>query len=164
MANAHYLYCRDCKAVKQVSPAPECIHFGKVGRTRNCASSMTIFRGPDGQISVPWDDKTPCPKGYEREEIRGARAVRQIERELDAKDIARHRRFQENRQKLFRHDQRREDLKQIISQGVTTKRDAQGNVKTIHVTEFGRKLAREALRRMDSAPTDRYDPGNYRRE
>jgi len=159
--NQRFMYCDDCAKVVRVD-LPECVHFGAIKVSKHVESTTVVFRSSSGKISIPWDDKTPCPKGYVREEIRGARAVRRLEQELDAKDLQRHRNWQEKRQLLFRHDERREDLKQIISQGVTTKVDADGTRRTIHVSQFGRDLARQALRRIDSAPPERYDPGNYR--
>jgi len=164
MANMIYLWCKDCEAVREVSPEPACVHFGRVPKRRNAESVTVVFRSPDGKVSIPWEPNAPCPKGYVREEVRGARAVRRLEKELDAKDMKRYQRFQENRQRLFRHDKRREDLKQIVSQGVTTKIDHDGSRRTIQVSQFGRDLAREALRKMDNAPSERYEPGNYRRE
>lgn len=122
---------------------------------------MTIFRGPNGKISIPWEPNAPCPKGYVVEEVRGARAVRRLEKELDAKDIQRHQQFQEKLRRLHEpaRAKRREDLKQIIREGVTTHEG-----RTIRVSEFGRAIAREALRRSEAGYSKQYDPGNYRRE
>lgn len=161
-----YLACDKCKGPVRVddgsflnSKGEQCDHLGQ--RSRNAESTMTIFRGPDGKISIPWEPDAPCPKGYVVEEVRGTRAVRKLERELDQKDIARHKSHQEKLRLLHEpaRAKRREDLKQIIREGVTTHEG-----RTIRVSEFGRAIAREALRRSESGYTKQYDPGNYRRE
>jgi DNA-binding MarR family transcriptional regulator len=50
----------------------------------------------------------------------------------------------------------------MVRTGVATLTGADGSRKTIHLTEKGRDLAREALRRSESGYSQRYDPGNHR--
>lgn len=167
-----YIACEKCQGPVRVDDGSylnhkgeQCTHFFEIGvdTGRNSESVTVIFRGPNGKVSIPWEPDTPCPAGYVREEVRGARAVRRLEKELDAKDIARYRQHQEKLQRVFapQRAQRREDLKQIIREGVTTHEG-----RTIRVSQFGRDLARERLRRLDQESSTRgnYDPGNYRRD
>lgn len=167
MPNRHYLYCAACKAVMQVSPEPECVHFGRASRQHNAESVMVVFRSPDGKVSIPWEPNTPCPKGYVREEIRGVRATRRLEKELDTIDRKRYEQHQLKLQNVLgpQRERRRQDLHQIIREGQTTVPDGRGGQRTIRVTEMGRNIAREALRKMDNGGySQRYEPGNYRRE
>src|SRR5262252_755070 len=101
MANLRYLACTKCESPVRVDDGSYqndrgevCQHYGARLRQHNCESSMVIFRSPNGKISIPWQPDAPCPKGYRREEIHGANNVRHLERELDARDIARHEKFQ----------------------------------------------------------------------
>jgi hypothetical protein len=171
MGNLRYIACKDCLGPVRIDDGSYqnqhgevCQHYGARVLQRNCESNMTIFRSPDGQVSIPWEPDTPCPKGYIKEEVRGARAVRRLERELDARDIQRHHNWLRKRDHLFNRSQRREDLKQIARDGVYTVTDKDGCKHTKHVSEFGRSMARQALRKMDGGYSERYDPGNFRRE
>lgn len=122
---------------------------------------MTIFRSKDGKISIPWSRDTPCPPNYVAEEVRGARAVRRLEKEMDAKDIQRHQNHQLKQQAIFgpQREKRKEDLRQIVREGQTVHEG-----RTIKVSEFGRELARQALRKSEQGYSQNYSPGNYRRE
>lgn len=123
---------------------------------------MTVFRGPNGEISIPWERSTPCPKGYEVEEVRGARAVRRLEKELDAKDIKRHQDFKLKQEAIFgpQREKRRQDLRQIVRDGVTVHEG-----RTIRVSDFGRAVAQAKLDQLNKGGySDCYDPGNHRRE
>src|SRR5438552_521156 len=95
-----YLHCTDCNSVVRVAPDPECVHFGKATR-RTTESVTTIFRGPNGRVSIPWSPDAKVPKGFVKEEVRGARAVRRLEKELDAQDLQRHRHNQESEHRVF---------------------------------------------------------------
>lgn len=154
-----YIWCDKGNHLIRVDDGSLCEHYAPPAR--NTESTMTIFRGPGGKISIPWDPSTPCPPGYTLEQVRGARAVRKLEKELDAKDIKRHQQFQEKLQRLHAPSkaQRREDLKQIVRDGVTTHEG-----RTIRVSEFGREMARQALQRSEQKYSQNYEPGNYRRE
>jgi len=149
MANLHFKYCDTCKAVKQTYPDPECSHFGKV--QRNTESVMVIFRGPDGKVSIPWSDKTKTPEGFVREEVRGAKAVRKLERELDAKDLARHHQYQEKMERFM------EPINNSVREGLKRQRDNARH-------PFERDLAAAALARMDRGYSQNFDAGNHRSE
>jgi len=167
-----YLACYKCETSVRVddnsfinSRGEQCEHF--FDQTKNTESSLTVFRSPDGKVSIPWEPNAPCPAGYRKEEIRGARATRKLERELDAQD---RKRYQQHQLKLEAvkgpgREKRRADLQQLIRDGVTTVPDGRGGQRTIHVTQMGRDIARAALAKIDNRPTSgNYDPGNYRRE
>lgn len=173
MPTKRYIACYDCHGPVRIDDGSYqnqrgevCQHYGARSPQKNVESTLVIFRGADGKPSIPWDPNTPCPKGYTREEIRGVRATRRLEKELDARDYARHQHFQQKKEVIFgpRRQRSREDLKQIIRDGTYTVTDGNGSIKTRHVTEFGRSLAREALRRMDSGYSKPFEAGNYRRE
>ena len=169
-----YLACEKCCGPVRVDDGSftnhrgqRCEHFYESTPSKNAESVMVIFRGPDGKVSIPWEPNTPCPKGYVVEEVRGAPAVRRLEKELDQKDIQRYKRHQAKLERIFapQRAQRREDLKQLARDGVTTVREKDGSTRTIQVSEFGRALAREKLRRLDQGGyANNYEPGNYRRE
>lgn len=165
MRGQRFTYCDGCKKVVRID-LPECVHFGAFKAGKNTESVTVVFRSPDGKVSIPWDPNTPCPKGYVREEVRGARATRKLEKELDARDYRRYQHFQQKKEVIFgpRRQRSREDLKQIIRDGTYTMTGRDGHTQTRHVTEFGRSLAREALRRMDSGYSKPFEAGNYRRE
>jgi hypothetical protein len=116
---------------------------------RNAESVTVVFRGPNGETSIPWEPTAKCPPGYQREEIRGSWAVRKLERELDAKDLQHYRETQERKQMLIepRLQHHRENLKQIV-------REARN--------PFERHLAQAALDRSQRGYSTNYDPGNHR--
>ena len=152
MANRHYLYCNACKDVKQISPEPECVHFGKLPRRRNSESSMVIFRNADGKVSIPWEPNARTPKGFVREEVRGARAVRKLERELDARDLQRHRHYQEKHERIMApiNASVRDGLKRQMSSART---------------QFEKDYVRRMLERLERKPvTSGFDAGNHRSE
>ncbi len=150
MPNLHYLWCRECAAVRQTYPKPECVHFGKVKRHRNSESSMVVFRFKDGRVSIPWEPGTKVPQGAVREEVRGARAVRKLEREMDAKDLSRHHNYQEKLERMMEpvNHSMREGLRHQMRNATTT---------------FEREYVQATLDRLDRKPvTSGYDPGNHR--
>lgn len=155
------IYCSTGDHMIRTDDGSYCEHFEAQQSTKGVESVTVVFRSPDGKVSIPWDHETPCPPGYAREEIRGPRALRKLERELDAADIKRHNNFRDNRDRLYepQRRQRREDLRQIIRDGVTVHEG-----RTIRVTQQGRDIARAALERGERGYSDRYDPGNHRRD
>lgn len=161
-----YIYCDQCRHCIRTDDGSYCRHYLTRARTHNVESSMVVFRSPDGKVSIPWEPNAPCPAGYVREEVRGARAVRKLERELDARDLRRHQQHMAKREFVFgpQRQKRREDLKQIVRDGSYTVTDRDGRTHTKHVTQVGRDLARAALSRLDSGYSKSYDPGNYRRD
>lgn len=172
MSRSFYRACDKCGGPVRVDDGSfinhkgeECIHFFEA--TRNVESTLTVFRSPDGKVSIPWEPNAPCPPGYTTEEIRGAAATRRLEKELDAQDRKRYERYQQKveRLKAPSRERRRQDLQQIIREGCTTVPDGRGGTRTIRVSQFGRDIARQALKRIDQGGySQRYDPGNYRRE
>lgn len=150
MPNRHYQFCHDCQKVKQTHPLPGCIHFGKQPRHRNSESSMVIFRYPDGRTSIPWSPDAKTPKGAIREEVRGAKAVRKLERELDAKDLSKHRHYQEKLERMMEPVQAsmREGLRRQMSNAST---------------QFEKDYVRGVLDRLDRKPvTSGFEAGNHR--
>lgn len=88
--------------------------------------------------------------------------MRRLEKELDAKDIKRHQDFQLKQQAIFgrQREKRREDLRQIVRDGVTVHEG-----RTIRVSEFGRAMAQAKLDQLNKGGySQNYDPGNHRRE
>jgi hypothetical protein len=146
--NQRFQYCDDCKKVVRVD-LPECVHFGAFVQQKNAESSMVVFRSADGKVSIPWEPNAKCPAGYQREEVRGARNVRKLERELDAKDLARHRQHQEKMERFMApiNSSMREGLKAQM-------RNARH--------PFEKDLAQAALDHLDRGYSDRYDAGNHR--
>lgn len=167
-----YIACTKCEAPVRVDDGSflntrgeQCEHLFEP--RKNCESSLTVFRSPDGKISIPWEPTDPCPPGYQIEEVKGARAVRRLEKELDSQDRKRYEQFQLKLERVKGpgREKRRQDLQQIIRDGVTTVPDGRGGIRTIHVSPFGRDIARAALARIDRGTYSKnYDPGNYRRE
>lgn len=143
------MYCDDCKKVVRVD-LPECVHFGAFTAQKNSESSMVILRKPDGSISIPWEPTARCPKGAVREEVRGSRAVRKLERELDAKDISKHHRYQEKMERMMA------PINASVRDGLKRQMANARN-------PFEKDFARRALERIDRTPiTSGYDPGNHR--
>jgi hypothetical protein len=160
-----FMYCDDCHKVVRVD-LPECIHFGACTMRRNAESVTVVYRNKDGKISTPWNPDHPRvvanarKHGLERVEIRGARAVRKFERELDARDLSRHRRHMEKREQLFAPmiNRARQDLHDIVREGQTRI----GN-QVIKVSQQGRNLAREELRRLERGYSEQnWESGNHR--
>lgn len=145
-----FKYCDSCSKVVRTD-IPECVHYGAYRMQKNVESVTVVFRGPDGKVSIPWEPGAKCPSGYVREEVRGARAVRRLEKELDAKDLAKHRHFKEQQERLFspQMNHHRENLKHIAR---------------THQHQFGRDLAKAALARSERGYSSTYDPGNHRSE
>lgn len=160
--------CEKCKGPVRVDDGSlinhkgePCTHFGGP-RERNVESVTTIFLGPDGKISIPWERNTPCPPGYVVEEVRGAQAVRKLEKELDQKDIKRYQQHKLKQEAIFgaQRAKRQEDLKQIVREGVAIHEG-----RTIKVSDFGRRIAQEKLDQLNKGGySQNYDPGNHRRE
>ena len=158
-----YIWCNDCKALIRLDTGEYCDHY--IAKNFPSIESVTVvFRGPNGDVSIPWDHSSPTPEGYVREELRGSRALRKLERELDAKDIKRHAQYQEKveRQFYMQREQRRRDLHDMIRTGVAVVQGADGSKRTIHLSERGRDLARAQLERGQRGYSERYDPGNHR--
>lgn len=155
------IYCTTGDHMIRTDDGSYCDHYIEKHVDKGVESVTVIFRSPDGKISIPWDHSSPCPAGYQREEVRGPKALRKLERELDAADIKRHNNFRDNRDRLFApmRQQRRDDLQQIVRDGVTVHEG-----RTIRVTQQGRDIARAALERSERGYSDRYDPGNHRRD
>jgi len=153
-----YLHCVDCNQVVRISPDPECVHYGKLPRRRNSESVTVVFRGPNGRVSIPWSPDAKIPKGFVREEVRGARAVRRLEKELDAQDLIRHRRNQESEHRVFGPSRQRirEDLHQMIREGVAKVGD-----RTVQLTDTGKEYARAALKKLDGGYSKNFDPDNH---
>lgn len=143
-----FRYCDDCSKVVRTD-VPECVHYGAYKLQKNTESVTVVFRSKDGRVSIPWEPNAKCPTGYVREEVRGSRAVRRLERELDAKDLQRHRESQ-LRMEAMKAPQlhyHRERLKQIARE---------------HPHQFGRDLAKAALSRSERGYSSNYDAGNHR--
>lgn len=150
MPSRHYLYCEPCKKVRQVSPEPACIHFGKRSLQHNSESSMVVFRFADGRTSIPWSPDAKLPRGAVREEIRGAKAVRKLERELDAKDLSKHRHYQEKLERMM------EPINASMRAGLHRQ---MSNA----TTQFERDYVRGVLDRLDRQPASSgYEAGNHR--
>ena len=150
MPNRHYQFCPDCSAVKQTHPEPGCVHFGKQRRHTNSESSMVVFRFADGRTSIPWSPDAKVPRGAVREEIRGAKAVRKLERELDAKDLSKHRHYQEKLERMMEPIQAsmRSGLRQQMNRATT---------------QFERDYVRAAMERLDRKPSEQnWEAGNHR--
>ena len=166
MSRSTYLWCETGNHLIRTDNGEFCEHYIAKHSTKGVESVTVIFRGPDGKITLPWQHDAPCPPGSVREEVRGPKALRRLEKELDAKDLKRHRDYVEKEARLKAPGlaRRRADLHQIIRDGATTVPDGKGGRRTIHVSPFGREIARHALARMERGYSDRYDPGNHRRD
>lgn len=141
-----YRYCDPCAKVVRIDE-PECAHFGRA--QRNSESVTVVFRGPDGKISIPWEPTAKCPEGFVREEVRGARAVRRLERELDAKDLATHRATEERKARF------QEPINKVVRENLHHKlRNARH--------PFERQLVQGMLDRMDRGYSSNYEAGNHR--
>lgn len=141
-----YRHCTPCNRVVRVDE-PECAHFGRA--QRNSESVTVVFRGPDGKVSIPWEPTAKCPEGFVREEVRGARAVRRLERELDAKDLATHRATEERKARF------QEPINKVVRENLLHRmRNA--------THPFEKSLAQAALDRMERSYSTNYDAGNHR--
>lgn len=144
-----YIFCDQCHTCIRTDDGSYCQHYLTRGRTHNVESTMTIFRSHDGKVSVPWSPDSKCPKGFVREEVRGARAVRRLEKELDSKDLARHRHFQEKTERMM------EPINRSIREGLKHQmRNARH--------PFEKQLAQAALDKMERGYGDRFEAGNHR--
>lgn len=155
MSRSLYLACDKCHGLVRVDDGSYstrngvCEHLDADYRHRNVESSMTVFKYADGRTSIPWSPDVPTPRGAERVEVRGSHNVRKLERELDAKDSARHRKHKESVERVFGPElaARRKNLRQIARE---------------HPHQFGRDLAAAALQRSQRGYSENYDPGNHR--
>lgn len=143
-----FRYCDDCSKVVRTD-IPECVHFGAFKMQKNAESVTVVFRSKDGKVSIPWSPDAKCPPNYVREEIRGARAVRKLEREMDASDLRRHRKSTARMEALKapQLNYHRERLKQIARE---------------HPHQFGRDLAKAALTKSEQGYSTNFDAGNHR--
>lgn len=101
-------------------------------------------------MSIPWEPGAKCPAGYERQEVRGARAVRRLEKELDAKDLTKHRHFKEQQERLFspQMNHHRENLRHIVRNATHP---------------FQKSLAQAALDRSQRGYSNQnWEAGNHR--
>lgn len=156
MPNRHYIACAKCTLPVRVDDGSfktrtgkRCEHLGGTPH-RNSESSMVIFRFADGRISVPWEPGSKVPAGAVREEVRGARAVRKLEREMDAKDLSKHRHYEEKLERMM------EPVNASMRAGL---RRQMANART----PFERDYVRGVLDRLERKPaTSGYEAGNHR--
>lgn len=121
MSRQHYIACEKCVGLVRVDDGSyatrngTCEHLDADRRQRNSESSMVVFKSKDGRISIPWEPNAPTPKGFVREEVRGANNVRKLEREMDAHDLKRHKRHKESIERVFgpELEARRNNLKEL---------------------------------------------------
>ena len=114
-------------------------------RARWTPDPVVVFRGPDGEIRFPGDPNGLSAanyqrQGFERIELRNAAEVRRFEQHMNRREFSRAARRMERRQagRELRESHTRGELRAAMSR----------------MTEFGRALAREAVRRNDAKPRE----------
>lgn len=112
------------------------------------APETVIFRNAHGEIMIPGSNQDPTPPGFEREEVSGVFATRQLQKRLDQQSRDQREKAQEANEPFldFKRKRRHEALRQKMK----------------HMSRAGRDFARVAIEKTNSRATGkRYDPGNH---
>lgn len=145
-----YIYCEPCSAV--VEKWVGCEHQNPARPGRSAAPLAVVFRGPNGEISVPGQPTDRMPRrlqrlGYTVETVQDSHQYSKLMKEMDGEARRKHEQYQERAQAQFDAQQkaRREELMSQLT------------------TQFGRDFAREAIRESERQRYEqqRYDAGSY---
>lgn len=132
--------CKKCKGKSDMVFLPR-------GRNAVNFDPVVIFKGPDGKVRFPGRSNSRPPKGYERVELTSVAQVRQFEKHMNKNEFSRWQDKTERDEKMWKPYQ--QDMRNRLREAMQ------------HMSPQGRDFAEAAMRRNDTAPRKRFDPGFY---
>lgn len=145
-----WLFCEECKAVKKVSPEPECQHLALTHGGRSAAPIFTYFEGPNGEVNIPGKPGARLPArlaklGYQERNIQDSHQYSSFCARMD-KDARR--KFEAKREKEQEvYEARQKELRS----------DLRSRLKT----EMGKEFYRHAIEAADRGYGQNYSAGSH---